>query len=223
MTSHKTEERTRRELDREQHQKEIAALKSELYSVKLENEGLKEKYEECREMATNPAEELKTHQTEIQTLQRKVDMMTSQMQEKETTLLQKLAEAEAETAHAKAKFSEYEEDLLRVTKEQQDYLKNEVKRHRNRAEDNLMAYWEADQKLTREIKRTADLQRRLDELKEKLAEYQQTPCNGRDDAAKDGYQVTSERSAANHHARQQHERQQSCRSYKRNQRHFNQG
>ncbi|KAJ8351723.1 hypothetical protein SKAU_G00231990 [Synaphobranchus kaupii] len=108
----------------------------------------------------------KIHEDEIHTLNNKLQRMTITMQEKETTLHRKLAEEEARTAQTNEKFREYKDDIKKITKERQDYLKNEL------------AYRDTEQRLTKERRKTADLQRRLEELNEKLAEHNQTPSCG---------------------------------------------
>ncbi|KAJ8351748.1 hypothetical protein SKAU_G00232240 [Synaphobranchus kaupii] len=110
--------------------------------------------------------ERKIYEDEINTLNNKLEMMTIVMQEKETTLHQELVEMEARTAKTNEKFREYKDDVKKITKERQDYLKNE------------RAYRDTEQRLTKERRKTADLQRRLDELKEKLAGHTQTPSCG---------------------------------------------
>ncbi|XP_035242233.1 protein NETWORKED 4B-like [Anguilla anguilla] len=107
-----------------------------VYTTQLEKEELKESCKAFKVMTTNLAEEMmvlkssieqerKAHQDEMNTLQNKLDMMSIQMQEKETTFQQKLVEEEARTAQTNLKFAEYREEIKTVTKERQRYLKNE--------------------------------------------------------------------------------------------------
>ncbi|XP_064199592.1 cingulin-like isoform X1 [Anguilla rostrata] len=126
------------------HKSEIKELLEHLvnrdklvYTTQLEKEELKESCKAFEAMTTNLAEEMmglkssiqqerKAHQDEMNTLRNKLDMMSIQMQETETTFQQKLVEEEARTAQTNLKFAEYREEIKTVTKERQRYLKNEV-------------------------------------------------------------------------------------------------
>ncbi|XP_035273964.1 restin homolog [Anguilla anguilla] len=163
----------------------LASAKQIASSAKSENEGLKESCKAFQQMVKDSTEEMlglkentmqehSIHQNEIETLQKKLESMIIKMDEKETALLQKLAEEEARTAQANGKFVAYKEDLIKVTKERQHFLKNEIRHFQGRAQDNLMAYRDAENQLARERRKTADLQRRLDALNEKLAQCSQT-------------------------------------------------
>ncbi|KAG5855032.1 hypothetical protein ANANG_G00044580 [Anguilla anguilla] len=135
---------------------------------------VKDLTEEMLGLKANTMQKGSIHQNEIETLQKKLESMTIKMEEKETALLQKLAEEEARTAQANGKFIEYKDDLIKVTKERQHFLKNEIRHFQGRAQDNLMAYRDAENQLARKRRKTADLQRRLDALNEKLAQCSQT-------------------------------------------------
>ncbi|XP_035277760.1 WEB family protein At4g27595, chloroplastic-like [Anguilla anguilla] len=106
-------------------------------STKSENEELKESCKAFQQMVKDLTEEMlglkennmqerSIHQDEVQSLQKNIEMMTIKMEDKETALLQKLAEEEARTAQANGKFVEYKDDLIKVTKERQHFRKNEV-------------------------------------------------------------------------------------------------
>uniref|UniRef100_UPI0030D3D776 CAP-Gly domain-containing linker protein 1-like n=1 Tax=Anguilla rostrata TaxID=7938 RepID=UPI0030D3D776 len=186
----------------------LASAQNLATSTKSENEELKESCkafqlmvkdltEEMLGLKENNMQERSIHQDEVQSLQKNIEMMTIKMEEKETALLQKLAEEEARTAQAK--FIQYKDDLIKVTKDRQHFLKNEIKHFQGRAEDNLMAYRDTEKQLARERKKTADLQRRLDSLNKKLAGCSQTSYWALDATAQGGCQYNSERLALDQH------------------------
>ncbi|KAJ8374146.1 hypothetical protein SKAU_G00047260 [Synaphobranchus kaupii] len=124
----------------------------------------------CSRKSTDSAEEMfglqksleqqhHIQQDEILSLKRQLERMANEMQERESTLKKELAQKDATTVETKEQFVQYREEILKVAKERQHFLKAEV------------AYRESERALARERNNTADLHRKLEELNNKLVVY----------------------------------------------------
>ncbi|KAJ8374130.1 hypothetical protein SKAU_G00047100 [Synaphobranchus kaupii] len=71
----------------------------------------------------------------------------------------------------KDKFVDYREGILKVAKEHQNFLKDEIRFHQNKANENLVAYGDSERALARERNKTSERHRNLEELNNKLAAY----------------------------------------------------
>ncbi|KAJ8374131.1 hypothetical protein SKAU_G00047110 [Synaphobranchus kaupii] len=110
-------------------------------------------------------------QDEILSLKSQLEKMANKMQERESTLKKELAQKDATTVETKEQFVQYREEILKVAKERQHFLKAEIRLHQNKAHENLVAYRESERVLARERNNTPDLHRKLEELNNKLVVY----------------------------------------------------
>ncbi|KAJ8333634.1 hypothetical protein SKAU_G00416420 [Synaphobranchus kaupii] len=160
----------------------FADLENTLSSSKYENEMLKESLKACSRTSARSAEEIygleksmererEIQKDEIRSLKSQLDKMTDEMHEKESTLKKELAQKDAITVETKEQFIEYREEILKIAKVRQNFLKAEIRSHQNKAYDNLVAYRESERALAWERSERADLHKKLEELNFKLAQY----------------------------------------------------
>ncbi|KAJ8270505.1 hypothetical protein GJAV_G00115670 [Gymnothorax javanicus] len=110
---------------------------------------------------------------------KKQEASTMEQTKKITSLERHLERANIEMEELKktheqeldAKLKELRNELHNVAKERQEFLKAEVKRHRRNSEENLLACWSKDTELSKERKKTTELQRKVEELNAKLGEH----------------------------------------------------
>ncbi|KAJ8334154.1 hypothetical protein SKAU_G00397930 [Synaphobranchus kaupii] len=148
----------------------FADLENTLSSSKYKNEMLKESLKACSRTSARSAEEIyglkksmewerEIQKDEIRSLKSQLDKMTNEMHEKESTLKKELAQKDAITVETKEQFIEYREEILKIAKVRQNFLKAEV------------AYRESERALALERSERADLHKKLEELNFKLAQY----------------------------------------------------
>ncbi|KAG9339875.1 hypothetical protein JZ751_022188 [Albula glossodonta] len=135
-------------------------LQSKINSLEMTIAELKESFEDrkttmAKKITTlkgKRGEERATFQKEIDSLQAKLQFTTKLMEEKEHILQHKLAKEEARANEAQESFAQYRDELLRVMKNRQAFLKSEI------------AYQESERLLNNEKMKTESLHRKLARL-----------------------------------------------------------
>ncbi|KAI1882104.1 hypothetical protein AGOR_G00247250 [Albula goreensis] len=147
-------------------------LQSKINSLEMTIAELKESFEDrkttmAKKITTlkgKREEERATFQKERDSLQAKLQFTTKLMEEKEHTLQHKLAKEEARATEVQESFAQYRDELLRVMKNRQAFLKSEIRVHQERAHKNLIAYQESERLLNNEKMKTESLRRKVARL-----------------------------------------------------------